>query len=63
MGNLDPTVLFTNKEEITRRVNEILEQARGLPGYIFNLGHGILPETPPEHAKHIVETVHAFKVS
>jgi len=59
MGNLDPTVLFTEKENVIARTQEVLEQAKGLDGYVFNLGHGILPNTPPENAKAIVETVHA----
>ena len=57
-GNLDPTVLLTNPDEIRRRVGEILDQTRGRPGHIFNLGHGVLPQTPVENAKALVEAVH-----
>jgi uroporphyrinogen decarboxylase len=45
-GNLDPIVLFAPLHEIERRVEDILTRAAGRPGHIFNLGHGILPNTP-----------------
>jgi len=57
-GNLDPVVLLTNPDEIRRRVREILDQAGGRPGHIFNLGHGVLPQTPVENAKAVVDAVH-----
>jgi len=57
-GNLDPVVLLAHPDEIRRRVGEILGQAGGRPGHIFNLGHGVLPETPVAHAKALVEAVH-----
>ena len=57
-GNLDPTALFAPLPEIRRRVETILGQAAGRPGHVFNLGHGILPETPVAHAKALVEMVH-----
>ena len=57
-GNLDPTALFLPKEEITRRVEEIMRRNAGRPGHIFNLGHGITPPTDPEAAKHLVSEVH-----
>lgn len=57
-GNLDPVVLFGSREFIEARVNEVLEQAGGKAGHIFNLGHGILPETPVENVVFMVETVH-----
>jgi uroporphyrinogen decarboxylase len=57
-GNLDPVVLFGSREFIEARVNEVLEQAGGRAGHIFNLGHGILPETPVENVVFMVETVH-----
>lgn len=60
MGNLDPTVLLTNRTEIDRRVRAVLTEARGHPGFVFNLGHGVLPPTPPEHALQVVETVHRW---
>lgn len=56
-GNLDPVVLLTNPAEIRRRAKEILDQAAGRPGHIFNLGHGVLPQTPPENVIALVEAV------
>ncbi len=57
-GNLDPAALLAEPVEIRRRVREILHQAGGRPGHIFNLGHGVLPQTPPEHVVALVEAVH-----
>ncbi len=57
-GNLDPLVLFAPPEEIRRRVARILERAAGRPGHIFNLGHGVLPETPIEHVATLIDAVH-----
>jgi uroporphyrinogen decarboxylase len=59
-GNLDPIVLFAPEREVRRRVRETLQQAGGKPGYIFNLGHGILPETPVENVIALVEEVHEY---
>lgn len=57
-GNLDPTVLYAPKEVIEQEVQRVLDENANRPGHIFNLGHGILPTVPPEHAIHMVETVH-----
>lgn len=57
-GNLDPVVLFAPLHEIERRVEDILRKAAGRPGHIFNLGHGILPDTPVEHVAAVVDMVH-----
>jgi uroporphyrinogen decarboxylase len=57
-GNLDPTVLYGPKPLIETEVKRILEENDGRPGHIFNLGHGILPDVPPENAIHMVECVH-----
>ena len=57
-GNLDPLVLFGPKEHIVERVQDILNKAESARGHIFNLGHGILPETPVENAVAMVEAVH-----
>lgn len=56
-GNLDPVALFSSPAEIRRRAREILRQAGGRPGHIFNLGHGVLPETPVDHVRALVDTV------
>jgi uroporphyrinogen decarboxylase len=58
MGNLDPVTLFTNREIIRAQAKRILESADGRPGHIFNLGHGILPETPVENVIALVDAVH-----
>ena len=57
-GNLDPVALFGSPKEIRNRVAEILKRASGRPGHIFNLGHGVLPETPVDHVIAMVEAVH-----
>jgi uroporphyrinogen decarboxylase len=56
-GNLDPVALFAGEKEVLSRAETILEQAGGRPGHIFNLGHGILPETPVENVRVLVEFV------
>ncbi len=56
-GNLDPAVLFAPKEKIRNEVRRVLESYGSGPGHIFNLGHGILPKTPVENAKYVVECV------
>ncbi len=56
-GNLDPAALFAPLEELRRRVRDILRRAAGRPGHILNLGHGILPETPVENVKAVVDMV------
>ncbi len=57
-GNLDPSVLLASCQVIEGHVRKILESAGNRPGYIFNLGHGVLPETPVENVIFMVETVH-----
>jgi uroporphyrinogen decarboxylase len=60
MGNLDPVVLFAKQDVLRAQAKKILEQADGRAGHIFNLGHGILPETPVENVIALVEMVHEF---
>lgn len=59
-GNLDPCALYQPPERIRESVRRIIERAGGAPGHIFNLGHGILPDTPVEHAIAMVEAVREF---
>lgn len=59
-GNLDPVVLFAGRKEIERRAEGILRRAQGHGGHIFNLGHGILPETPVENVKALAQFVHDY---
>jgi len=56
-GNLDPVLLFADWKELKTRAEEILRQAAGAPGHIFNLGHGILPETPVDNVKSLAKFV------
>jgi uroporphyrinogen decarboxylase len=58
-GNLDPTLLFAPRERLLARVDDVLRHAGGRPGHVFNLGHGILPGTPVEAVKAVVDHVHA----
>jgi uroporphyrinogen decarboxylase len=56
-GNLDPVLLFADWKELKPRAEDILHRAAGRPGHIFNLGHGILPETPVENVKSLARFV------
>ncbi len=56
-GNLDPVLLFAEWKELKKRAEDILRQAAGRPGHIFNLGHGILPETPVENVKALCDYI------
>ena len=60
MGNLDPVVLFAKQDVLREQAKRILDQANGRAGHIFNLGHGILPETPVENVIALVEMVHGY---
>lgn len=60
-GNLDPALLLAPGEVLERQAREVLAQNGGRPGYVFNLGHGIRPDTPPEAVARLVETVHAWE--
>ena len=60
MGNLDPTVLFASEDIVASRTRALLDEMKGRPGHIFNLGHGVLPQTPPPHARKIIETIRAY---
>ena len=61
-GNLDPAVLLSTPAEICRQAREILEQAAGRAGHIFNLGHGVLPQTPVENVIALVDAVHELSL-
>lgn len=60
-GNLDPAVLFAPLPELKARVHELLKRTGTRPGHIFNLGHGILPETPVDNVKAVVQMVREYK--
>jgi uroporphyrinogen decarboxylase len=59
-GNLDPAVLLGPAELVRERTRDVLRRAGGRPGHIFNLGHGVLPETPLGNLQLLVETVRAW---
>jgi len=62
-GNLDPVLLFAPWKELKKGAEEILQRAGGQPGHIFNLGHGILPETPVDNVKALVQFVQAQRTA
>jgi uroporphyrinogen decarboxylase len=57
-GNLDPAALLGPWEVVERKARAVLERAGGRPGHVFNLGHGVLPDTPPEFLDRLVDLVH-----
>ncbi|HYM76736.1 MAG TPA: uroporphyrinogen decarboxylase [Candidatus Dormibacteraeota bacterium] len=59
-GNLDPVLLFAGWKELKSRAEDILRRADGRPGHIFNLGHGILPETPVDNVKNLARFVQEY---
>ncbi len=59
-GNLDPIVLCSTPEAVRQKAKELLDEVDGRPGHIFNLGHGIIPETPVENVKALVDFVHEY---
>ncbi|MCS6952695.1 MAG: uroporphyrinogen decarboxylase [Bryobacterales bacterium] len=61
-GNLDPAALFAPLAELKMKVHELLKRTGSRPGHIFNLGHGILPETPVENVKACVQFVREFRL-
>jgi uroporphyrinogen decarboxylase len=62
-GNLDPAVLFAPLHELKMRVHELLKRTGTRPGHIFNLGHGILPETPVDSVRAVVEYVREYRLT
>ena len=57
-GNLDPLALLTDPATVERAATEIVAAAGPAPGYVFNLGHGVVPATPPDHVAALVAAVH-----
>ena len=62
-GNLDPVLLFASWQELKQRAEHILRLADARPGHIFNLGHGILPNTPVDNVKNLAQFVREFTAS
>jgi uroporphyrinogen decarboxylase len=59
-GNLDPVILLGSLDLIEKEVKRILNEAGSRPGHVFNLGHGILPNTPVDHVAALIEAVHEY---
>jgi len=59
-GNLDPAVLLVNRDAIEAETRDVLDRVDGREGHVFNLGHGVLPDTPVEHARAVVDLVHTL---
>jgi uroporphyrinogen decarboxylase len=62
-GNLDPVALLAPWPELKKRAQYVLDQAAGRPGHIFNLGHGILPQTSVDNVKRLVDFVHEYSLA
>jgi uroporphyrinogen decarboxylase len=62
-GNLDPVALLAPWESLRPRAQHVLDQMGGRAGYIFNLGHGVLPQTPVENVQRLVEFVHEYSAA
>ena len=60
-GNLDPQILASDWAYVERSARAIMEEAKDLPGHVFNLGHGILPHTPVENVERLVELVKEYR--
>ncbi|RRN77689.1 uroporphyrinogen decarboxylase [Pseudoxanthomonas sp. SGD-10] len=60
-GNLDPFILYADKKVIKERIHRLFERMRGEKGFIFNLGHGIMPDIPFDHVKYAVEVIKEFR--
>jgi uroporphyrinogen decarboxylase len=60
-GNMDPIILCADKSSVERKAKELLDEVNGRPGHIFNLGHGIIPETPVENVKALVNLVQSYR--
>jgi uroporphyrinogen decarboxylase len=57
-GNLDPAALLAPWPELRRRIDDVLDRAAGRPGHVFNVGHGLVPQTPIDNVRRLVEYVH-----
>lgn len=62
-GNLDPMVMYADKPVIKKKIHELFERMKGTEGYIFNLGHGIMPDMPFDHVKYAVEVIKEYRYS
>jgi len=60
-GNLDPTALLAPPDVLARKVRDVLRRGLAAPAHVFNLGHGVLPETDPGALARVVEIVHEWR--
>jgi uroporphyrinogen decarboxylase len=60
-GNLDPFVLYADKKVIKEKIHKLFDRMRGTEGFIFNLGHGIMPDIPFDNVKFAIDTVKAYR--
>src|SRR5690606_29052649 len=60
-GNIDPFVMYADKQVITDKILQLFERMRGEDGFIFNLGHGIMPDIPFDNVKHAINLVKEFR--
>jgi uroporphyrinogen decarboxylase len=60
-GNLDPAIMLARFEVIEREVRRVVAEGRAAGGHVFNLGHGVLPQTDPEMLTRVVELVHGIE--
>jgi uroporphyrinogen decarboxylase len=60
-GNLDPAALLAPWPELERRARHVLDRAAGRPGHVFNLGHGLLPTTPVDSVRRLIDFVHQYR--
>jgi uroporphyrinogen decarboxylase len=61
-GNLDPATVFAPWSAVDHRVREVVRAGHHAPGHVFNLGHGVLPDTDPDVLTRVVELVHEVSV-
>jgi uroporphyrinogen decarboxylase len=61
-GNLDPAVLFAGWDVVAREARRVLDQGRAAPGHVFNLGHGVMPETDPDVLTRLAALIHEESV-
>ncbi len=62
-GNLDPITLLGPPKAIEERVADVIRRVGGRPGHIFNLGHGLIPQVPPDNVKYVVDAVHRLSAA
>jgi uroporphyrinogen decarboxylase len=62
-GNLDPHILYADKAVIKERIHRLFDRMKGENGFIFNLGHGIMPDIPFDHVKYAVEVIKEYPSS